>query len=89
MNKLSRVELLELVGESEEPPLSKTNPKYSGKNLILDGSIRIEPKGLFYYIIPLKIWAIWGYRWNKHSKKWSDRVELFHCREFELEDEPI
>ena len=71
-----------------EPPLSRTNPRYSGRNLILDGGVRIEPKGHARWITEQRVWAVWGYRWNRQSRKWSD-LRLHHCRGFELEDEPI
>jgi hypothetical protein len=89
MGKLSRVELERLIEPEEEPPLSKTCRWYSGRNLILDKHIRIEPIRHPHYDEPSKQWAIWGYKWHKSVRKWSDRTELFHCCDFELEDEPI
>lgn len=76
------------VAEEDEPPLSRTKPKYSGTNLILDKNIRIEPKGPAHYSEEHRLWVIWGYRWNRRSRSWSE-LQLFHCRGFELEDEPI
>lgn len=85
---IGRREQLYVAEGDEEPPLSRTNPKYSGRNRILDGRIRIEPKGNAHWIVECRQWVIWGYRWNRHSKTWS-QLQLFHCRSFELEDEPI
>src|SRR4029077_6000077 len=76
------------VAEDDEPPLSRTNPRYSGRNLILDKRIRIEPKGFARYLEDRRQWVVWGYRWNGQGKTWSG-LQLFHCRGFELEDEPI
>lgn len=69
------------------PPLSRTNVTDSSRNLILDKRIRIEPVAV-WFIEERKLYAVWGYRWNRFSRTWSG-LQLLHGRECEMEDEPI
>ena len=73
--------------EPPSPPLSKTRPRTSIYNYILDGRIRIEPVGYARWLEQQRLWLIWGYRWNRFAKQWSE-LTLFYCRQFELEDDP-
>lgn len=70
--------------------MSPRNPNYSGSNLILDGRHRVAlvPKFGIHFIEDRSLWSMWGHRWNKLTGTWGE-LQLFHCRRFEMEDEPI
>lgn len=70
--------------------MSPRSPNYSGGNLILDGRHRVAlaTKLGIRFIADRGLWSMWGHRWNKLTGAWGE-LQLFHCRRFEMEDEPI